>query len=230
MTEPVESPSKGNREGNPQGKREGAIESLNPRDLDIFEFARSAREAAGTVRLSQLPRMLNEVPADAPDRDTAFTWRIEGFTQAQPQDDGSEAAQPFLRLALHGTAWLTCQRCLAPCEQAFDADPVFRIVQTEEEADEFPLDDDEAEVIVGSRHFDLVDLIEEELLLSLPLVPKHEVCPAVHESLASGADGADGVDSVDEVPEQDIEAEGQERINPFAALESLKKDSPGGKH
>ena len=214
----------------PAGKPAGAIESLNalnPRDLDIFEFARSAREAAGAVRLSQLPRMLNEVPADAPDRDTVFTWQAAGFTQPELQDDGTEGLQPYLRLAIHGTAWLTCQRCLAPSEQAFNADPVFRIVQTEDEADEFPLDDDEVEVIVGSRHFDLVDLIEEELLLSLPLVPKHDVCPEIHESLASGADGAEGVDSVDDVPEQEV---GPERPNPFAALGSLKKDDPGSKH
>jgi len=206
----------------------GAIASLNPRDLDIFEFARSAREAAGAVRLSQLPRMLNEVPADAPDRDTVFTWQAAGYTQPELQDDGTEGPQPYLRLAIHGSAWLTCQRCLAAYEQAFNADPVFRIVQTEDEAGEFPLDDDDVDVIVGSRHFDLVDLIEEELLLSLPLVPKHEVCPAIHESLASGADGAEGVDSVDEVPEQEVESE--ERVNPFAALESLKKDGPGSQH
>ncbi|SDD54781.1 DUF177 domain-containing protein [Paraburkholderia lycopersici] len=202
--------------------------ALNPRDFDIFEFARSEREAAGVVRVSQLPRMLNEVPAEAPDRDTAFTWQVAGFVQQELQNDGTEGPQPYLRLAVHGGAWLTCQRCLAPYEQAFNADATFRIVQTEEEAEEFPLDDDEVEVIVGSRHFDLVDLIEEELLLSLPLVPKHEVCPEVHESLASGPDGADGVDSVDDVPEQEIETE--ERVNPFAALESLKKDGPGSKH
>ncbi|HTR05714.1 MAG TPA: DUF177 domain-containing protein [Paraburkholderia sp.] len=202
--------------------------ALNPRDFDIFEFARSEREAAAAVRVSQLPRMLNEVPAEARDRDTAFTWQAAGFTQQELQGDGTEGPQPYLRLAIHGSAWLTCQRCLAPYEQAFNADATFRIVQTEEEADELPLDDDEFEVIVGSRHFDLVDLIEEELLLSLPLVPKHEVCPEVHESLASGADGAEGVDSVDDVPEQEIEPE--ERVNPFAALESLKKDGPGSKH
>jgi uncharacterized protein len=151
------------------GKPAGA--ELNPRDFDIFEFARSEREAAGVVRVSQLPRMLNEVPAEAPDRDTAFTWQAAGFIQQELQDNGTEGPQPYLRLAVHGGAWLTCQRCLAPYEQAFNAGATFRIVQTEEEADEFPLDDDEVEVIVGSRHFDLVDLIEEELLLSLPLVP-----------------------------------------------------------
>ena len=208
------------------GKPAGA--ELDPRDIDIFEFARTEREAAGVVRVSQLPRMLNEVPAEAPDRDTAFTWQAAGFIQQELQDNGTEGPQPYLRLAVHGGAWLTCQRCLAPYEQAFNADATFRIVQTEEEADEFPLDDDEVEVIVGSRHFDLVDLIEEELLLALPLVPKHEVCPEIHESLASGPDGAEGVDSVDDVPEQEIEPE--ERVNPFAALESLKKDGPGSKH
>ncbi len=208
------------------GKPAGAF---NPRDFDLFEFTRSGRQAAGVVRVSQLPRMLNEVPAEAPERDSAFTWQAEGATQPELQDDGTEGPQPYLRLALHGRAWLECQRCLAPYEQAFDVNESYRVVSTEEEADEFPLDDDEVEVIVGSRHFDLVDLIEEELLLSLPLVPKHEVCPQVHESLASGADGADGVDSVEDVPEQEVESE-EERPNPFAALESLKKGGSDSKH
>ena len=207
------------------GKPAGAI---NARDLDLFEFARSGRDAAGTVRVSQLPRMLNEVPAEVPvnssERDTVFTWQAEGAMQPELRDDGTEGRQPYLRMAIHGSAWLECQRCLAPYEQAFDVDAAYRIVATEEEADEFPLDEDEVEVIVGSRHFDLVDLIEEELLLSLPLVPKHDVCPEVHESLASGADGADGVDSVDDVPEQEV---GPERANPFAVLGTLRKDNPG---
>ncbi|WP_179402544.1 YceD family protein [Burkholderia guangdongensis] len=199
--------------------------SLDPHAVDLFEFARSARQAAGAVRLSQLPRMLNEVPADAPDRDTVFTWQAEGFSQNELQDDGADGPQPYLRLALHGHAWLECQRCLTPYEQAFDVDMTYRIVASEEEAEEFPLDDDEADVIVGSRQFDLIDLIEEELLLSLPLVPKHEVCPAVHESLVSGASGAEA-----EPDDESGEAEGEgKQPNPFAALEALKKDEDGGK-
>ncbi|RQS73033.1 DUF177 domain-containing protein [Burkholderia sp. Bp8963] len=199
--------------------------SLDPHAIDLFEFARSGRQASGAVHLSQLPRMLNEVPADAPDRDTVFTWQAEGFVQKELQDDGAEGQQPYLRLALHGQAWLTCQRCMTPCEQAFDVDMTYRIVATEEEAEEFPLDDDEADVIVGSRHFDLVDLIEEELLLSLPLVPKHEVCPAVHESLVSGASGPSEESGGE--PEEDGD-EGKQP-NPFAALEALKKGGDGNK-
>jgi uncharacterized protein len=203
--------------------------SIDPHELDIFEFARSGRQAAGCVRVLQLPRMLNEVPADAPERDTTFTWQAEGSTQPELQDDGGEALQPYLRLAVHGSAWLECQRCLTPCEQAFDIEATYRIVQTEAEADEYPLDDDELDVIVGARQFDLVELIEEELLLTLPLVPKHEVCPNVHESLVSGVGG----DVLDEKGMADDEAESGEadamsdKPNPFAALEALKRGTGG---
>lgn len=199
-------------------------------DFDLFEFARSGRQAAGRVRVSQLPRMLNEVPAQAPDRDTAFVWQAEGYTQPELQGDGTEGPQPYLRLAIHGVAWLECQRCLAPYEQAFDAEVVYRVVNTEAEADEFPLDEDEVEVIVGSRQFDLVDLIEDELLLSLPVVPAHDVCPEVHESLVSGVGGADSME--DEAgPEEVDEGSGSGRPNPFAALKAFKRGDPdSGKH
>ncbi len=207
------------------GKAGGLID---PHAFDVFEFARSGRQAAGAVRVSQLPRMLNEVPVEAPDRDTLFTWQAEGSTQPELQGDGTEAPQPYLRLALHGAAWLECQRCLTPYEQPFDVETTFRLVATEEEAEEFPLDEDELDVIVGSRQFNLVDLIEEELLLSLPVVPKHDVCPLVHESLVSGAAGEHATDlSDDEGESQDPASDaagegGADKPNPFAALEALK--------
>jgi uncharacterized protein len=206
--------------GNPAGL-------VDPHEFDLFEFARSGRQAAGVVRVSQLPRMLNEVPAEATERDATFTWQAEGAMQPELQDDGTEGQQPYLRLAVHGAAWLECQRCLAPYSQAFNVDATYRIVSTEAEAEEFPLDEDEVEVIVGSRQFDLVDLIEEELLLSLPLVPKHEICPEVHESLVSGVAGVegDGEAALDEAEEGGE----PERPNPFAALESLKRGEPGDK-
>jgi len=199
----------------------------DPHDVDLFEFARSGCQAAGLVRVSQLPRMLNEVPAEAPERESAFTWQAEGATQPELQDDGTEGPQPYLRLAIHGSAWLECQRCLTPYLQAFNVDATYRIVNTEAEAEEFPLDEDEVDVIVGSAHFDLIDLIEEELLLSLPLVPKHEVCPEVHESLVSGVAGEEG--EGDEAVQDEAETGGEpERPNPFAALEALKKGGPSG--
>jgi uncharacterized protein len=206
----------------------GKSAAVDPRQLDLFEFARSGRQAAGVVRVSQLPRMLNEVPAEAPadERDTAFTWQAEGSTHPELQDNGTEGLQPYLRLAVHGAAWLECQRCLAPYEQAFNVDAIYRVVETEAQAEEFPLEEDEVEVIVGSRQFDLIELIEEELLLSLPLVPKHDVCPQVHESLLSGASGSEGSEGGAEHEATDEQgAAAAERPNPFAVLQGLKSGS-----
>ena len=62
-------------------------------------------------------------------------------------------------------------------------------------------------VLALSRSFDAIELIEDELLLSLPLVPRHEVCPVPLPR-----------------PVDDLShAEGDERPNPFAALAALKK-------
>ena len=62
------------------------------------------------------------------------------------------------------------------------------------------------DVLVISRDFDALALVEDELILSLPLVPLHEVCP---ETLPmSVADPA-------------FEA-AAERPNPFGVLASLK--------
>lgn len=207
------------------GKSVGA---MDPHALDVFEFAQSGQQAAGAVRVSQLPRLLGELSADAPDRDTVFTWRTEGSTQPELQDDGSKSAQPYLRLAVHGTAWLRCQRCLGAYEQAFDVDATYRLVKTEEQAQEYPLDHDELDVIVGSRQFDLIDLIEEELLLALPLVPKHERCPEVHESLVSGPAGERTSDTAEgDGPEGEPGAEALGKPNPFAALGELKRGGGG---
>ena len=64
-------------------------------------------------------------------------------------------------------------------------------------------------VLALTPALDLADLIEDELLLALPLVPRHDVCPAP----LPVPDNAD-------VPEED------EPVNPFAALAALKTKPP----
>ena len=188
--------------------------------VDIFEFARNHREATGVLSLDAMPRMVAEVPVDAPAPRAPFAWRVCGGVTKEPAADG-EREERWLTLAVAGSVWLECQRCLAPYEQALQVEARYAIVDTEAEADARPMDDDEADAIVGSRQFDLVELIEEELLLSLPLVPKHDVCPSVHDSLLTGVDGSESSFDEMEAPEE------PEKPNPFAALKSLKDGGAG---
>ena len=79
----------------------------------------------------------------------------------------------------HGEAQATlrliCQRCLEPMDQALAVDRPFRFVSSEQVA----LDEDdqsEEDLLVASQAFDAMALIEDELILALPLVPRHPEC------------------------------------------------------
>jgi uncharacterized protein len=206
------------------------------RAFDLFEFARTAQSAAGSVALSDLPRMVNEVASEGQVQaaERAEAAGGQGVTPGAPDDmvhwtargetrvmSGSKN-ELYLHLTIDATPWLDCQRCLGPYRQPVDVAATFQIVASEEEADAAPLDDDEVDAIVGARQFDLYELIEEELLLSLPLVPKHDVCPSVHEALVTGEAG----DIVIEHAAEDEPVRRDEADNPFAALQALKRDVP----
>ncbi|WP_150625362.1 DUF177 domain-containing protein [Pandoraea captiosa] len=185
--------------------------------VDLFEFARTGRVAEGDVQLAALPRMVTEVPAEvsATGRaQAAFHWRAQGAEKQVLRADGKPAVVQFLTLSVEGPMWLECQRCLTPYEAPLASETTFEIVHDEAAAEDRPLDEDELEALVGSRHFDLLELIEEELLLALPIVPKHEVCPTVHDSLATGSDG---------LAEPAPAPEEEDKPSPFAALAALKR-------
>jgi uncharacterized protein len=101
---------------------------------------------------------------------------------------------------------LQCQRCLTAVVEQVVAERDFLFVADEATAEAMD-EESEADVLVISRDFDVLSLVEDELLLALPLVPRHEICPqAVPVAVA------------DEAFEQ-----ASERPNPFAALAALKK-------
>ena len=121
-------------------------------------------------------------------------------------------AQPsvWLHLQAQLTLPLTCQRCLGPVATPLVVDRWFRFVADETTAaaeDE----DSEEDVLALEPRPSLLELIEDELLMELPLVPMHEVCPESPAALAGAADVP-----ADEAPES-------MRPNPFAGLARLKK-------
>ena len=65
----------------------------------------------------------------------------------------------------------------APVDVPLAVDRSFRFVADEATA---AAEDDESEedVLALSRSFDLLELIEDELLMELPVAPRHEVCPS----------------------------------------------------
>ena len=68
-------------------------------------------------------------------------------------------------------------------------------------------DEEEEDLLVTSREFNVIDLVEDEVILAMPLVPLHEACPApLHMS----------------AEDPQFEQEEEKRPHPFAALAGLK--------
>jgi len=176
--------------------------AFDPDKLDLAAFARDGASLSGEWPVTSLPRLSDSAAPEAPASAwPALHWALHGEIR-QPRGG---AAQTWLQLGARATVWLTCQRCLQPVQEQVDIERWIRFVDTEAEAAALDADSED-DVLALPRHLDARELIEDELLLALPLVPRHEVCP---EPLPVRQDEA--------APEAD------ERPNPFAALAALKR-------
>jgi uncharacterized protein len=173
--------------------------------LDVRRLAADAAEKSGEIAQEQLQRLCSSLPpplADLPAPPVA--WWARGESRAVT----GSASQIRLHLRLRTRVTLTCQRCLQRMEEALDVERSFLFVSNEDEAARLDEESDE-DVLVLPRQLDLAELIEDELILALPLVPRHAECPQPLDN-----------------PAADAEALALAR-NPFAVLASLRKP-PGG--
>lgn len=165
---------------------------MNAFVIDAFEFCRVNESREGEVAVADLPRLAEE----SVDKSGSVRWSLQGGRDMR--------GNPQLTLAISGDVQLICQRCLSPFAFGIESESVLVLARDEASADEMEaqLADESIEVIVGSRAFNFVDLIEDEALLAIPLSPKHEFCPSLG------------------VPDVSKDAE---KASPFAVLKNLKK-------
>jgi uncharacterized protein len=198
--------------------------AFDPLRFHVATFAADAQEAEGDWAIAELSRLADsECPLDAgsplksrtgadtprlPNRaESDLTRRVRWRATGSHRPVGGED-QVWLHLQADADVVLQCQRCLLPLDEAVRVDRHFRFVADEDTA--AAMDDEmEDEVLALPKSLNLRDLVEDEMLLALPLVPRHDVCPET-------------------VPLQfgDVE-EVEEKSNPFASLALLRKDKDG---
>jgi uncharacterized protein len=177
----------------------------DPLRLDVEAFAKEGGRLEGRWPLGEFARLAESAHAEArPGQADEVVWQAEG--ELRPVRGG--APEVWLHVTAQACPSLECQRCLQPVAVPLAVQRSFRFVHDEATAAELDADSEE-DVLVLTRALDLHDLVEEELILALPIVPRHETCP---QPLAAPAG--------EEEP-------AQERPNPFAALAALKR---GGSH
>ncbi len=171
------------------------------RHLPIAAFAQAGADLVGEERLAHFVRLLDETCGLG--AETLVSYAVHGSMRV----DAAGVDEPWLHLEAEAVLPLTCQRCLGPVDVPVSFARDFRFVATEALAE---VEDEESEedVLVLSKSFDLLELVEDELLMAMPAVPKHDTCP---QAIKLQAVDPDFVDAPAEKP------------NPFAVLEQLKK-------
>lgn len=153
---------------------------------DAFVFARESRVLEGTLAISELER-LHDLLAEV---SGSVSFRLRGFK--------GERGELLLHLEVTGLLPLACQRCLEAIPFDIDVDSLLEIVPEGADMSQDELEDDTRDFLPLAGELIVAALVEDEILLALPVAPRHEKC---------GLPGA---------------ADAGERINPFAALAGLK--------
>jgi uncharacterized protein len=152
-----------------------------PPQLDVKHAGQSSQQLAGQDVLANYPRLMAETTGLG--AENAVNWTV----RCELQPDAKGQPQVWLFLSVATSLPLTCQRCLGPVDVPVQIERAFRFVETEAQAE---LEDDASpeDVLVLSRDFDLAALIEDEVLMDLPVVPRHDTCPLPVKLTAVDAD------------------------------------------
>jgi len=141
--------------------------------------------------LSSMPRLLAAVEEE--DKAVEVEFQFSRGDYGAPQVSGRCSA----RLNFE------CQRCLGSCELDISAVFVLHLARNETQMQELP---DEADaLLLSDDYLNLTEVIEDELLLQLPLVPMHQ-----------NTDCSEYLNRVADTNEPPV------RDNPFAVLKNLK--------
>jgi uncharacterized protein len=168
--------------------------------LDVRAFAQSSGTLVDENLLAGYGRLMQETQGLG--AENPLEWSARG----ESRFDSAGAEQIWLHLKVDALVPLTCQRCLLPADMAISINQSYRFVDSEELAE---VQDAQAEedVLALSADFSLTDLIEDEVLMALPLIPLHDSCPVPVKLAAVDP----GFDAAFELKRQ-----------PFAVLAKLK--------
>lgn len=167
-----------------------------PERVDAYKMADQSSQLEGVIAFGRMKRLSELVVEDGAD------------FEAQLQFERDEEKRRLVSGSVSGSVALECQRCLQPVQ--YDLQSHFRlgIVYNDEMARALP-GDLEPLMLLPDQSLDLADMIEEELLLSLPMYAAHEP--------------GDCQIQTEFKPDDQDESPATEKDNPFKVLESLKR-------
>lgn len=134
--------------------------------IDGPEFARRDNRAAGSVAVRDLPRVIEYLVSS----EGALDCKLTG---GRSQDGGGHFE---LHLNVRGELLLRCQRCLEALKFPLKLDKRLRLVTSVADWPEDDVEDEDFDAVEASKEMLVGTLIEDEILLALPISPRHEIC------------------------------------------------------
>jgi DUF177 domain-containing protein len=132
-----------------------------PPAIDPIRFARDRSRLTGVVAPAQLPRVARELF----DESGAVDYRVEGSLTPK--------GEPALRVDLAVEIAVPCQRCMERLPIRLDIGHTVVLSREVEELEPVSEEDEDVDSIPLVATVDLLDLIDQEVMLSLPLAPRH---------------------------------------------------------
>jgi uncharacterized protein len=129
--------------------------------IDPTRFAREGARLTGVLTPAQLPRLADVLA----DEQGAVKYLVEGHMTAE--------AEPALRIELAVDVGVRCQRCLERLPLHLEVRRDIVLAADASELDAADDEDEDIDVIPAVARLDLLDLIEQEVVLGLPMAPRH---------------------------------------------------------
>lgn len=165
-----------------------------PKEIAPLRLAQNGLKLTGQLAVADMPRLQQSLRSD------------EGVIKVNIAFDMDEIDTPYMRGEFATTVSMTCERCMTAMTVDLNVNSLLAIVINEQKiaglAEQY-----DPWLLKSSDDVSLSSVVEDELILALPLVPRHdEACLPASQWFSSD-------EWVDEV---------EEKISPFAILSTLK--------
>ena len=132
--------------------------------IDGYQFVEAGGRLSGVWPVAEFERLRDVLAAGTGELDYDLTGTRDGF------------GRPALGLKVSGTLQLACQRCLGALPFELRIDAMLLLARDEAEIEARTADPDGPDSVVGSKEMFVGALLEDEILLAIPLAPRHEHC------------------------------------------------------
>jgi uncharacterized protein len=130
--------------------------------VDPEKVVRGGEVLTGRVSVTDLPEIADRVA----DQAGTLEWKMRG--------ERDLFGRARLHLQLDGQLVLICQRCLGPLLHALRHERDLVVVREEVDMPELEEEEEDADCILVPGLLDVTAVVLEELLLALPMMPRHE--------------------------------------------------------